>query len=384
MRLMKSIYGMRQASRIWNQTFHNAISQWGFERLDCKWCIYRRTSPTGTVIFAVHVDDIVATGSTPEEIDGFRDQLKTQWEITELGEPKLALGIAISCDRANHTVSLSQTIKIDNLVKEYGQLDAHAVDTPMVAGLQLRRPDKSAPIPTDVAEWFERTPYRPLVGSLMYLAIATRPDIAYAVGRLSSFVDCYRPEHWEAAIRVLRYLKGTKDYALTLGGKNALILNGYSDSDYANCVDTSRSVGGYCFTLGSGMISWSSRKQPTVADSSCYAEYIALHSAAHEVVFLRQLLEGLQFLPSSAAQLFCDNDAASRLSEDHVWHSHTKHIRVKYHYTRELVLSGDLAIQRVGSRDNTADILTKPLARADFQRLRHYLGVRPPPGSGPM
>ena len=258
MRLMKSIYGMRQASRIWNQTFHNAISRWGFERLDCEWCVYRRTSPTGTIIFAVHVDDIVATGSTPEEIDGFRDQLKTQWEITELGEPKLALGIAISRDRANRTVSLSQTIKIDNLVKEYGQLDARAVDTPMVAGLQLRRPDKSAPIPTDIAEWIERTLYRPLVGSLMYLAVATQPDIAYAVGRLSSFVDCYRPEHWEAAIRVLWYLKGTKDYALTLGGKNVLALNGYSDSNYANCVDTSRSVGGYCFTLGSGMISWSS------------------------------------------------------------------------------------------------------------------------------
>ena len=115
-----------------------------------------------------------------------------------------------------------------------------------------------------------------------------------------------------------------------------------------------------------------------MADSSCYAEYIALHSAAHETVFLRQLLEGLRFLPSGPSRLYCDNDAASRLSEDHVWHSHTKHIRVKYHYTRELVLSGDVSVMRVGSKENTADILTKPLARVDFQRLRHYLGVREP------
>ena len=93
------------------------------------------------------------------------------------------------------------------------------------------------------------------------------------------------------------------------------------------------------------MISWSSRKQTTVADSSCYAEYIALHNAAHKVIFLRQLLEGLRLLPSGATQLFCNNDAASRLSEDHVWHSHTKHIRVKYHYTRELVPAGNVAIQ---------------------------------------
>jgi hypothetical protein len=246
----------------------------------------------------------------------------------------------------------------------------------MVAGLQLRRPDKSTTPATEVTQWVERTPYRWLVRSLMYLAVATQPDIAYAVGRLSSFLDCYRLEHWEAAIRVLRYLKGTQTHALTLGSKHALALNSYSDSDYANCVDTSRSVGGYCFTLGSGMISWSSRKQPTVADSSCYAEYIALHTAAHEVVFLRQLLEGLRLLPTGATSLFCDNDAASRLSEDHVWHSHTKHIRVKYHYTHKLVHSGNVIVQRVGSKDNIADILTKPLSRLDFQRLRHYLGVR--------
>jgi hypothetical protein len=167
----------------------------------------------------------------------------------------------------------------------------------------------------------------------MYFAVASHPDISYAVGRLSSFLDCYRLEHWEAAIRVLRYLKGTRSHALVLGRRNALTLSGYSDSDYANCVDTSRSIRGYCFTLSSGMISWSSKKQPTVADSSCYAEYIALHDALHEVVFLRQLLKGLHSLPPGATTLYCDNNAMSRLTEDHVWHSHTKHIRVTYHHT---------------------------------------------------
>src|SRR6266702_5232540 len=117
--------------------------------------------------------------------------------------------------------------------------------------------------PPEVSEWAERTPYHSLVGSLMYLAVATRPDIAYAAGRLASFMDCYQPDHWAAAVRVLRYLKGMRLYSLTLGGQNSLSLSGYSDSDYTNCIDTSRSVGGYCFTLGSGMVSWSSRKQAT-------------------------------------------------------------------------------------------------------------------------
>ena len=295
-----------------------------------------------------------------------------------IGEPKYALGIAISRDRHNRTISLSQTSKIDQLVKEFSQKDSHPVDTPMVVGLQLRRPDKNEPPSAEVTKWAKRTPYRSLVGSLMYISIATRPDISYAVGRLSSFLDCYRLDHWNAAVRVVRYLKGTRTHALSLSGKNSISLAGHSDSDYANCVDTSRSIRGYCFSLGSGVISWSSKKQATVTDSSCYAEYIALHDTGHEVTFLRQLLNGLQLPPTGPTRLLCDNDAATWLSEDHVWHSHTKHIRVKYHYIRELVLSGDAKVMRVGSKDNTADILTKPLARLDFQRLRHSLGISIP------
>jgi hypothetical protein len=129
-------------------------------------------------------------------------------------------------------------------------------------------------------------PYCELVGSLNYAAIVTRPDIAYAVSRLSSFNDCYMPDHWAAAIRILHYLKGTKTLSLVLGGDRQSALLGYSDSDYANCVDTSHSISSYCFSLSSGVISWSSRKQKVVADSSCYAEYIALHDASHETTFL--------------------------------------------------------------------------------------------------
>lgn len=124
------------------------------------------------------------------------------------------------------------------------------------------------------------------------------------------------------------------------------------------------------------MISWSSRKQATVADSSCYAEYMALHETTHEAIFLRQLLSSLRLLPSAPTRLLCDNDAATRLAEDHVWHSHTKHVRVKFHFTREQVLAGDIVVSRVSSKQNTADIFTKPLGTLDFRRLRDYLGLR--------
>ncbi len=245
MRLMKSIYGMKQASQIWNQTFHNAMVSWGFECLSCDWCVYRCQSPLSTIIFAVHIDGIILAASSPDENSWFKAKLKAQWDISDLGPAKFTLGIAITCDHSNHLITLSQIAKIDHLVEQYHQSDVHPVDTPMVTGLQLRRPDKNLPTPPKVSEWAECTPYRSLVGSLMYLAVATRLDIAYAVGRLASFMDCYQPNHWAAAICVLCYLKGTRLYSLTLGGQNSLSLSGYSDSDYANCMDTSCSVGGY-------------------------------------------------------------------------------------------------------------------------------------------
>jgi hypothetical protein len=374
--LLKSIYGMKQASRIWNITFNKAVTAWGFECLPCEWCVYRHQSPTGTIIFSLHVDDIFSTASSPDETAAFKSFLQSQWEIADLGPAKFALGIAMTRDIPSRTISLSQTAFIERLLECFNLKDAHPSDTPMVAGLQLWRPDKDAPTPPEITEWRLRTPYRELVGSLNYAAVATRPDIVYAVSRLSSFNDYYMPDHWSTAIRVLRYLKGTKNIALVLGSDCSPSLIGYSDSDYANCLDTSQSISGYCFSLGSGVISWLSQKQKLVADSSCYAEYIALHDASYEATFLCQLLDGLGFSESASTPLHCNNDAASRLTEDHVFHPHVKHIRVKFHHVRDMVHDGELRVTRVRSCDNIADILTKPLNRADFLRLRNYFGLR--------
>ena len=174
---------------------------------------------------------------------------------------------------------------------------------------------------------------------------------------------------------MLRYLKGTRSLGLVLGGSKPSSLLGYSDADYANCKHTSRSVSGYCYSLGSGVVSWRSRKQRTVADSTCYAEYAALHETSREGIFLRQLLDHLAFPCRGSTPIHCDNDAATRLAEDQVLHSEVKHIRVKLHTIRDYVALGDIRLLRVQSQDNLADILTKPLARPDFLRLRNYLGL---------
>ncbi len=221
----------------------------------------------------------------------------------------------------------------------------------------------------------ERTPYRELVGSLNYLAVATHPDISFAVGILASFLDCYRDEHWNAAICVLRYVKGTRDLSLTLGGSSPLSLVGYSDSDFANCRSTSRSISGYTFSLGTGTVSWNSKKQKHAADSSCYAEYITLHHAGKELIFLRELLEGLGHPHASATPLHCNNDAARRLAEDPSNHANVKHFHVKYHTTRDLVEWGLAHVARIRSSDNIADILTKALTKPDFEHLCSKLGL---------
>jgi len=152
----------------------------------------------------------------------------------------------------------------------------------------------------------------------MYLAVGTRPDISYTVSKLTQFLDCYREPHWNAAIRVLRYLKGTRELSLILGGDPNVELLGFSDSSYADCLDTRRSSMGYCFSLGGAVFSWSSRKQKTVACSTCDAEYIAASESCRETVWLR-LFPG--FLVNKPTVLLCDNNGAMSLAYDPTHHS---------------------------------------------------------------
>jgi len=165
----------------------------------------------------------------------------------------------------------------------------------------------------------------------MYVASGTRPDIAFAVSKLSCFLNCYRKTHWQAAVRVVRYLIGTRDLVLQLGGTSKVpIPMGYSDSDYANDPGPQgrQSVGGYCFSLSSGMVSWSSKKQKTVADLTCAAEYIAVSEARKELIWLQALLTELGYRLKGPSKLLCDNSTAVLLCADQAFHDRTKHLNV--------------------------------------------------------
>jgi len=182
---------------------------------------------------------------------------------------------------------------------------------------------------------------------------------------------------------VLRYLKGTRSLRLVLSGLTTSALSGFCDSDFANCQDTSHSINGYCFSMGSGVISWRSKKHDHASDSSCYAEYMAIHTGLQETIFLRELLQELRFLKSDAdgcppTRLYCNNDAATKLSQESVYHSNTKHFCIKYHSIRDNVQDGILQVVRIPSADNVSDIFTKAPSRVIFEKLRSRLGLQGP------
>jgi hypothetical protein len=377
--LQRGLYGMKQSGRIWNKTMHKAMLDWGFKRLHADPCVYYRVSSLGIVLSAVHVDDFLIVSSTPDASRAFKEELKSLWTISDLGEARFCVGIAISRNRADRTISISQTALIDRIIQQFGQADADPISTPMDPSVarSLTRPSPSdAPLSDTATYELARLPYRSLIGSLMYLAIGTRPDISFAVARLCQFLDCYRRAHWNAAVRVVRYLKGTRLLALTLGGNPDLELVGFSDSSYADCPDTARSTMGYCFSVGGAIFSWSSRRQKTVTNSSCEAEYIALSESSREALWLRQFLREVHFLKPSPTVLLCDNNGAKSLSSDPTHHSRSKHIDVRHHFVRERVEDGSIVVWRVPGHDNVADIFTKALPRPDFTRLRPYLGLR--------
>jgi Reverse transcriptase (RNA-dependent DNA polymerase) len=276
--LQKGLYGLKQGGRIWNRTMNEAMINWGFTRLSCEYCIYYRWSDTGEIIFtAVHVNDFLSVASTRTENERFKTQLREKWTISGLGEAKFCIGIAIECNRAACSVALSQTALIDRIVSQFWMSDAYPVSTPMDPGVKLTRHARGT-LSDEDAKRLSLVPYRALVGSLLYVSMGTRPDISFAVQQLTQFLDCYTLTHWEAAKRIVQYLKGTRELKLHLGGQKVAELMGYTDSNFANCVDTRKSVSGYCFSLRSRLVSWVARKQKTVLTSSCESESCYEHS----------------------------------------------------------------------------------------------------------
>jgi hypothetical protein len=218
------------------------------------------------------------------------------------------------------------------------------------------------------------TMYRQLIGSLMYL-VNTRPDICFVVNTLSQFMVEPRQVHWVAAKHVLRYLRGTVGFGLRYVGGDGVRLHGYSDSDWAGSAVDRKSTSGGCFSLGSTVVSWFSRKQTSVALSSAEAEYMAASLASCEAIWLHKLLAGLFGQVLEPTVIYCDNQSCIKLSENPVFHDRSKHIEIRYHFIRDRVQKGVVKLQYISTDEQIADILTKPLVKGKFVYFRDKLGV---------
>ncbi|SGZ03791.1 BQ5605_C032g11021 [Microbotryum silenes-dioicae] len=369
LRLHRSIYGLKQAGRVWNDTINATLASLGYRRLACDECIYRHEDAGGDHYIALYVDDLLFFGPDLGEIDRVLDQLDTLYGVKRLGPAEWVLGVQV-VRHDDGGISLLQRQYLLDVLARFNMSDCNPCKSPMEANLQLSpEPD------TDSAD---NAIYRSMIGSLMYAVVATRPDLAHSVGYLSRFVGKAGNTHLEAAKRVLRYIKGSLDLGIHYTRTSAPLLGyeGYSDSDWGSDIQTSRSTMGYLFKLAGGAISWSSRLQPRVACSSTEAEYLGLSHAAKEAVFLRSLLTELGLDTSSPLRLLGDNQGAIALTQNPVFHARTKHLRMLEHFVREHVRNGEISVTYIPTHDMVADIFTKPLPRVVFQRHCDAIGLR--------
>ena len=212
---------------------------------------------------------------------------------------------------------------------------------------------------------------------MIFAAIVTRSDIAYAVGVVSRFLDKHEDFHWNAVKRIIRYLKNTIDYGiLYTKAQGSELIEGYSDLDFASDVNTRRSTTGYVFKMSDGSVTWNSQRQSTVSLSTTEAEYVAASSAAKEAMWIRRLLRDLQELIEKPTPIFMDNQSAIKLVHKAEFYKRTKHVDVRYHYIREKYVSGDIDVYYVTSKKQIADILTKPIPRNQFEILQNMLSVK--------
>ncbi|GLI64580.1 hypothetical protein VaNZ11_007855 [Volvox africanus] len=369
-RLLKALYGLKQASRAWHKKLVATLEANKFEVSTSDPSLFSKRDGSRVVRLLVHVDDLLISSHCAKLLTEVKQQLMKEFEVRDLGEVSLFLGIEVVRDRGTRSMKILQKRYALDLVQKFGHANAKPDSIPMqpIRGLLNTRG-----IGDEEQEPFqEATQYRSLVGGLMYLAVCTRPDIAQAVRRLARYMSKPTPAHWEAARGVLRYVKGTAVYGITYSRGEPLF--GYADADWASDRDNRRSTTGYVFILHGGAVSLKSRLQPTTAASSVEAEYMSVSSATREAMFLRKLMFDLG-CPVEAVRIWDDNLGAINLIRNPTTSDRSKHIDVQHHFVREKERFGYVNFEYCPTESMVADMLTKPLPEAQFVKFRLSMGV---------
>ena len=308
--------------------------------------------------------------SSAKLIQRMKADLQSEWEMTDLGEPAKIVGIEIT--RADGKITITQKQYVENILRRERMADANHVVMPMDPNVKLE------PNP-DGNEGNRSNSFAKLLGELQFLANATRPDIAYAVNRLAAYTANPSLQHATALKRILRYLKGTKDYGITYNKplNHQQVPNsfyGFTDAAYAN-TDDLKSTSGYVFLSAGGAITWRSKKQTMIALSSTEAEYVALSEAGREACWLRSLYEELGQKQIEPTLIKGDNDGSIAMARNPQFHKRSKHIDTRWHWVRDQVEQKNLEIESCRDPQQTADVLTKALPRPKHQKHAKEMGL---------
>ena len=412
-RLVKSLYGTKQAGHNWHETIVPKLTnEWGFKQSIADPCMfYHNTSKKDYCILCLFVDDfsITSTRGHTKSRDLFLKRLNQIYKTSRSDDSNVYLGIR--CRRLGpHKIFLDQELYVIQFLHAYGFSQVRPASTP-TSGAPLSK--NQCPVEASEKEAMARHPYRQIIGSLRYLEHCTRPDIAFALNRLSRYQANPGLPHWNELKHLVRYVAGTSHHGICFGAdcypQHALMdhdlsgpLECFVDSDHAADKDTRRSCTGYVFFSRGGPISWRSRLQNSTALSTTEAEFMAASDAGCENAWLRRLigettnltctrLNGVLVPQDIAApklsqkfydyevptKFYEDNLGCIKCSENPVLHGRMKHIDIKYHRIKEFVKNGDCILIYVNTSHQIADLLTKALPKSTFTPLRDCLVIDP-------
>ena len=358
-KLKKALYGLKQAPRAWYTRIDGYFQKFGLMRSKNEPTLYIKREGNQILLVSLYVDDLIYMGSDPILNNKFKADLMNEFEMKDLGLMRYFLGMEVH--QCQEEIFVCQSKYAKDMLSKYGMMNCTGVHNHVAHG-ELLCKDDGAP-KASVIE------FRSIVGSLMFLC-NTRPDIQFAVSLVSRYMNDPSILHLKAAKRILRYVKGTIGYGLHYSHVDKFELVGFSDSDWGSNLDDRKSTSGQCFSLGSGMITWSSKKQSTVALSSCEAEYIALTVASAQALWLRKLLDEIGEKQHGPTILYCDNQSAIQLAHNPIHHSRPKHFQLKYHFIRDMVEKDQIELHYCNTKINLADIFIKGVVKAQYVMLR--------------
>lgn len=363
-KLNKSLYGLKQASRCWNQKFKYFIQTFGFIQCKSDPCVFVSYKDNKLIILAIHVDDGLVVADDQKCINLVIGHLQDHFEVKAM-DVGCFLGVQIE-KKEDGAIFIHQSAYTQKVLSKFEMSNCNPVAMPSDPNQSIHKYEDSEK---------SSYPYRELIGSLMYLAIATRPDIAHAVGIVSRYLENPTVVHETAAKRILRYLKGTINHGIYFQKSESQTLIGFSDADYAGDLETRRSTSGFIFMINNSVISWSSERQKSVSLSTTESEYIAASNAIRELVWLRVFLNDLLPEKLNQVKFFMDNQSAIRLIKNPEFHKRTKHIDVRYHFIRERYEEELFVLNYISTEKMIADIFTKSLPSQRFKFLKSKMNV---------